>query len=235
MLALILLAGCIKTEPQPDTVLAEDHEAYWLWAGVEPQPVLDQAKTIYLLAGEFPADGTPQLQAGRAVPQIDHADVWLVVRVETLIWSESHFTALNAVINRWERAGNRLVGIQVDFDANTRNLDLYADLLTDLRHKLPERYKLGITGLMDWSANGDPRHLAALSEVVDEAVFQVYQGRKTIPGYEKWLRNLDDLPMPFRIGLVQGGEWREPEMLLGIPNFQGYVIFLLNQDGNAPD
>ena len=66
------------------------------------------------------------------------------------------------------------------------------------------------------------------TESIDEAVFQTYQGRHTIPGYEKWLRNLADLPMPFRIGLVQNGEWREPKGLRQNPNFRGYVVFLLN-------
>ena len=33
-------------------VTAEDYQAFWLWAGVKPQPVLRQAQEMYLLAGE---------------------------------------------------------------------------------------------------------------------------------------------------------------------------------------
>jgi len=65
---------------------------------------------------------------------------------------------------------------------------------------------------------------------------QTYQGRETIPGYERWLAKLDDLPMPFRLGLVQGGRWHEPENLNKIPNFRGFVIFLVNSTSRqAPD
>jgi hypothetical protein len=35
-------------------------------------------------------------------------------------------------------------------------------------------------------------------------------------------------PLPFKVGLVQGGDWREPAGLAEEPNFRGYVVFLLN-------
>ncbi len=93
---------------------------------------------------------------------------------------------------------------------------------------MPERFKLSITGLLDWSANGDPVALSDLADSVDEAVFQTYQGRETIPGYEQWLKRLHDLPMPFRLGLVQGGQWQEPQDLRELQNFRGFVVFLVN-------
>ncbi len=62
--------------------------------------------------------------------------------------------------------------------------------LSDLRRQLPAKYRLSITGLLDWSANGDPEKLAALGNMVDEIVVQTYQGRKTIPGYENYLARL---------------------------------------------
>ncbi len=208
---------------------ASDYDAFWLWAGVEPQPELDRAQTIYLMAGEIRARNPGKIEILRPVPQVEHADLWLVLRVETLDWPEEHYRTLLEIAKRWDDAGNRLAGIQIDFDANTRHLDRYAEFLRDLRRRLPEQYRLGITGLMDWSANGDPTHLAALADVVDEAVFQLYQDRDTIEGYQQWLGRLDDLPMPFRIGLVQGGQWQEPGGLADNRNFKGYVVFLLNQ------
>lgn len=63
--------------------------------------------------------------------------------------------------------------------------------------------------------------------VVDEVVIQTYQGRRTIPGYESYLASLARLPIPYRIGLVQGGEWRAPAGLNADPEFRGYVVFLL--------
>lgn len=161
-------------------------------------------------------------------PTVDSADIWLVIRLETLDLEDSQYDRLIGLVKKWDGAGSSLAGVQIDFDANTRGLDGYADFLKKFRGRLPSQYQLSVTGLLDWSANGDPRQLQNVADSIDEAVFQTYQGRHTIAGYAKWLRNLDELPMPFRIGLVQNGEWREPEGLRQNPNFRGYVVFLLN-------
>ncbi|NMN03899.1 MULTISPECIES: hypothetical protein [unclassified Novosphingobium] len=92
---------------------------------------------------------------------------------------------------------------------------------------LPKRSHLSITGLLDWSAGGDPAQLAQLGSIVDDIVLQTYQGRQTIPGYEAYLASLRRLPFSYRIGLVEGGVWNAPAWLRSDPHFQGYVIFLL--------
>jgi hypothetical protein len=129
----------------------------------------------------------------------------------------------------WEAGGNRLEGLQIDFDAATRGLSHYAAFLSDLRRRLPRRWKLSITGLMDWSAGGDPSALRQLSGTIDEIVVQTYQGRQTIPGYERYLASLPRLGMPYRIGLVAGGRWRAPPALATDPAFRGYVVFLVDR------
>ena len=88
--------------------------------------------------------------------------------------------------------------------------------------------KLSITGLLDWSSQGDSAALNGLGEIVDEVVLQTYQGRKTIPGYAAYLDSLEQLTIPFKIGLAQGGQWSAPPTLAANPNFRGYVVFLLN-------
>ncbi len=40
------------------TVRAEDYDAFWVWAGVAPQPLLAGAKTIYILQGQVEAGDT---------------------------------------------------------------------------------------------------------------------------------------------------------------------------------
>jgi hypothetical protein len=50
-----------------------------------------------------------------------------------------------------------------------------------------------------------------------------------IPGYAGYLAALDRLAVPFRIGLLQGGEWEAPDHLAGNPWFRGYVVFLVNE------
>jgi len=191
--------------------------------------VLDKARQIYLLAAEVRHEPRIQLVAQRAaVPHVTHADLWMVVRVETLRWPPQLYAQLDAMLARWRAAGNRLVGLQIDFDARTQHLAEYAAFLADLRRRLPPGIKLGTTGLLDWSANGDPHGLDALAGSVDEVVLQIYQGRHVIPGYQAYLAKLDRMKVPFRIGVLQGGEWRPPRELDRNPAFRGYVVFLHN-------
>lgn len=191
--------------------------------------MLDRARQVYLLAAEVRHEPMVQLVSQRAaVPHATHADLWMVVRVETLRWPPQVYAQLDAMLVRWRSAGNRLVGLQIDFDARTQHLADYAVFLADLRRRLPPGLKLGTTGLLDWSANGDPHGLDALAGSVDEVVLQIYQGRRVIPSYQAYLAKLDRMKVPFRIGLLQGGEWRPPQGLDRNPNFRGYVVFLHN-------
>lgn len=223
---LALLGGC---RAAPETVDPRDHHAFYLWAGVKPQPVLAGATTLYILDGEVRRGNAGTLVPLRAgVPRLPGRELWLVVRAARLDWGEGVYAALHRDLARWTAAGNRVAGVQVDFDAATRGLDGYAAFLRDLRARLPARYRLSITGLMDWSANGDPAALAGLVGVVDEVVVQSYQGRATIPGYAAYLERLARVPVQHKVALVQGGAWREPAALRRDPGFRGYVVFLVN-------
>lgn len=220
--------GCCAAPPT-ERVDAADYDAFWLWAGVTPQPVLSQAKTVYIFAGEVRARDPSHVVDMRAgVPRVRHADVWLVYRVETLGWGPEVLPRIAGDVAAWRAAGNRVAGVQVDFDAATRGLENYAAFLREVRRGLPDGAKLSVTGLLDWSARGDPEALAALGGAVDEIVIQTYQGRETVPGYDAYLSRLDRMRTPFKVGLVQGGEWREPEGLRANPMFRGYVVFLVN-------
>jgi len=64
--------------------------------------------------------------------------------------------------------------------------------------------------------------------VVDEVVVQTYQGRHSIPDYAAYLPRMNRLGLAFKIGLIQGGAWEEPEYLKGSEWFRGYVVFLQN-------
>lgn len=226
-LAIALLPVPIARDPW----VMPAYDAVWLWAGVRAQPALAKARRLYLLQGQVEATDPVRYAAQRsAVPRLGNREVWMVVRVETLAWSPAIYDQLLAALARWRAAGNRVVGVQIDFDARTRHLEDYAAFLRGLRARLPRDCRLGITGLLDWSANGDPKGLDALAGVVDEAVLQIYQGRHVIPGYQAYLAKLDRLKLPFRIGLLQGGEWRPPPGLEENPWFRGYVTFLVNPE-----
>jgi hypothetical protein len=232
---LLTLAGCEREEQHVD---AAHYDAYWLWAGVKPQPVLDRAKTIYILEGEVRGEPATLHRLRAGTPRVEHADVWLVYRVETIRWPPDIAQRINADLARWRRAGARAVGVQIDFDAATRGLSGYAEFLKTLRTQLPPDCKLGVTGLMDWSSNAAPDGLKGLAGSVDEIIIQTYQGRQTIKGYGAYLRQLDRLDFDYRLGLVQGGEWTPPEAVASDPHFKGYVVFLLNpvtsSDAKAP-
>jgi len=227
LLVALLIGAALPARAAPTD--ASDYDAFFLWAGVKPQPVLAEARNLYLLQGQVD-DGDPvRLISQRpALPQVSHADVWMVVRVETLDWPETVYVQVLAALARWRAAGNKVVGLQIDFDAGTRHLENYAAFLSGLRKRLPADCRLSITGLLDWSSNGDPAGLAALGGVVDEVVLQIYQGGRVIPGYAGYLASLNRLEIPFRIGLLQGGDWEAPAQLAGNPWFRGYVVFLVN-------
>jgi hypothetical protein len=214
-------------------VVAEDYDSFWLWGGVAPSPVLAQARSLYILQGEVHADrrhDTVDIQAqGITIPHLKRGEVWLVYRANTLDWPDRAVDVLNAQVARWRRAGNQVVGVQIDFDAATRRLGTYAGFLHGLRQRLAPDCRLGITGLLDVGANSDPAALAQLTGIVDELVIQTYQGRQTIPGYAAYLTHLDHLQLPFKIGLVEGGDWTPPGALAANPWFRGYVVFLVNR------
>ncbi len=224
----MLLASCQR---EPGRVDAADYDAFWLWAGVKPQPVLDRAKTIYILEGEIRDAEQPRLVSLRpGTPQVDHAEIWLVYRVETLKWGPAIVPRMLADLQRWRAAGNRVAGIQLDFDAGTKGLYGYAEFLRAFRKQLPADAKLSVTGLLDWSSQGDSVALNALAGVVDEVVLQSYQGRHTVEGYEPYLERLHRLNMPYKIGLVQNGESKASSKLERDRDFRGYVVFLLNPE-----
>lgn len=212
---------------------AANYRQFWLWGAVKPQPVLRQAQRLYLLQGHISQQG----EAVRLQPQglppspLKVPELWLSYRVATLEWQPGVVRDLLRQRAAWQAKGNRVGGIQIDFDAATPKLAAYAEFLRQLRRQLPADCQLGITGLLDWGANGDVATLNALAGVVDELVVQTYRGRATVDHYAHYLPALQRLTLPFKLGLVQGGEW-QPEwqrQFASQPNYRGEVVFLLNR------
>ncbi len=229
LLGALMLAACHRDAAEPPRVDPAAYDQFFLWPGVRPPPAVNRAKVLYILGGEIRRGGPVRLVDMRAgVPHVQGAAVWLTVRTERLDWDAATRRAVTAMLARWRAAGNRLEGLQIDFDAATAGLDGYRAFLEDVRRHLPPGTRLSITGLLDWSANGDPAALAALAGVADEVVIQTYQGRRTIPGYAAYFRHIDQLPIPHKIALVEGGEWTAPPALARDRRFGGYVVFLLD-------
>lgn len=216
-----------------DTVDASKYDAFWLWAGVTPQPVLKRARCVYVLQGQIEAKRGDESQVsfiaqGGAAPRDQPVEVWLAYRVHTLHWTTREYAILLAQLQRWRQAGNKVVGVQIDFDARTLHLEEYVEFLQGLRRQLPSDYRLGITGLLDWSSRADPNQVNRLRGIIDEVVVQTYQGRHTIENYSAYLPRVSRLTLPFKIGLIQGGNWNAPSYIATSPWFRGYVVFLQN-------
>lgn len=132
-----MLAGC--EDRNPDQVRAAGYDSFWLWAGVKPPAELRRAKSIYLLDGERLTRGGGRYEPRLAdVPHLPSSDTWLVVRTDTMDWPADALEDLVARADSWAEAGNRMTGIQVDFDARTRHLDRYAAFLAGVRERLPD-------------------------------------------------------------------------------------------------
>ncbi|OJB11745.1 hypothetical protein BGV52_06585 [Burkholderia ubonensis] len=215
------------------TVDPAQYDAFWLWAGVKPQAVVRDARTVYVLQGQIEASPQDDAQVrfiaqGVALPPAPNARIWLVYRAHTLRWTPRVTQIMLAQLARWRASGRKIAGIQIDFDARTRHLQDYLAFLRTLRETLPADCRLSITGLLDWSSRIDTDQVNQLRAIVDEVVVQTYQGRSTIPTYAAYLPRVARLQLPFRIGVIEGGEWDAPPYLAANPWFRGYVVFLRN-------
>ncbi|MEJ4045515.1 DUF3142 domain-containing protein [Erwinia sp. SLM-02] len=210
-------------------VRAADRRAFWLWSGVGSSAEMGGAEVVYLHQGEVNLyRGRPVFErVGLPVSRLSFPRIWLTVRLSTLDLPDEIVTRIVGLLARWSQSGNHVVGLQIDFDAATRRLGDYAQFLTTLREKLPAQFALGVTGLLDWASTGD---IATLNKLpVDELVVQTYQGRHSVPNYARYLPALKKLQIPFRIGLVQHGEWdpRYERELSGSRWYRGAVVFML--------
>ncbi|MGL5812356.1 MAG: DUF3142 domain-containing protein [Aeromonas sp.] len=230
---LTLLAVLLSTlaTPLQAGVDANAYHGFWLWSATRYQPVLAQATSLYLHQGEILGrpSGPRFVKLGRAPFPIQAEQLWLVVRVNTLPLSRDHEKVLVRLYERWRKTGAPVTGIQIDFDAATHQLGRYADALQQLRRVLPPECQLSVTGLLDWAKTGEVAQLNRLP--VDELVIQTYQGKQTVPGYATYLPAMMRLTIPFKVGLVQGGEWDASwqARLATSPHYRGEVVFLLNQ------
>lgn len=229
ILLVTALLGLTASAAQAAPVRAEAHRAFWLWSGVPATPEMRQAGVVYLHQGEVDLQrGKPVFtRMGLPVSRLTFPRIWLTVRLTTLDLPEAIPARIIGLMARWRQAGNDVVGLQIDFDAATRRLDDYAAFLIRLREQLPAEYQLGVTGLLDWASTGD---IATLNRLpVDELVVQTYQGRHSVADYARYLPALQKLQIPFRVGVVQHGEWdpRYERALSASRWYRGTVVFML--------
>ncbi|MFZ1871534.1 MAG: DUF3142 domain-containing protein [Chania sp.] len=230
LLIPVLLTASAAEKTDEGYVDTRDYRAFWLWSGVWSQPVLQQAEILYLHQAEVVTgrQGARFLKLGQPLGKLRAPAVWITVRVATLDIPDEVLAAVLRQPARWAAAGNQVVGLQIDFDAATYQLDKYAEFLSRVRRQLPAEFALGVTGLLDWAKTGNISQLNALP--IDELVIQTYQGKQTVTQYEQYLPALLKLRLPFKIGLVQHGVWNTQwqQRLATSPYYRGEVVFLVN-------
>ncbi|MCL6409242.1 DUF3142 domain-containing protein, partial [Dickeya dadantii] len=150
MVLACLLSFCTQAtsvNAEPSTVNAAlpivdatRYQDFWLWAAVRPQPILHQAKTLYLHQGEIARRQGKVVFLRQGIPpsQLRVNRVWLAFRMTTLELSDRHLNRMLKLREKWQRHGNQVVGIQIDFDAKSYQLAGYVAFLTQLRERLPE-------------------------------------------------------------------------------------------------
>lgn len=240
-LGVFILTIVIPVQVNAKKVDAQEYSSFWLWGNIRTAPYLSKAKEIYILQGEFrplaknnlvdartPSIGNSRFtQQGVSILNIPQQKVWLVFRNHHLNWNQKELLHILKRVRQWENAGNQIIGIQIDYDSRTRKLHEYAIFLQNIRQQLPSKYQLSITGLLDWSNAREPRTLQLLKQNIHEIVVQTYQGTNSIPNYETYLKQFSTLKLPYKIGLVQHGQWQTPLYLKTDPHFKGFVVFLV--------
>ncbi|TDN49012.1 MULTISPECIES: DUF3142 domain-containing protein [Buttiauxella] len=233
LVTLLLLLATIVPPAMPSEAKHQEYTAYWLWSGVSSQPALQNAQVVYLHQGEIVSRQNRAKFIKLGVPRSPLAfpSVWVTVRTTTLDVPDDILNSVLDLPGKWAAAGNHVVGLQIDFDAGTYRLQDYQKFLLRVRHKLDKRFALGVTGLLDWAKTGSIQQLNALP--IDELVIQTYQGKTTVKEYQRYLPALLKLRVPFKIGLVQNGEWDKSwQTRLATSSFyRGEVVFLLNSGG----
>ncbi|MDN3452079.1 DUF3142 domain-containing protein [Psychrobacter sp. APC 3350] len=232
-----------NTATGDEIVHTKDYEQFWIWTPPEDDTKLSQAHTLYILQGEIRPSNIPYYRPntnenadhaalatltpqGLGVRSLSDKKIWLVYRATSQEWSDEVMAQLIERLEKWQRAGNHVMGLQIDYDAPTYQLDKYAQLLRHVRQQLPAHYQLSVTGLLDWSNQAEDPQFMQLSDAVDELVIQTYQGTTTLTNYSRYLKKLENLPFDFKVGIVEGGQWQGAAFLENNPYFKGYVVFL---------
>ncbi len=202
--AILLLVALTATAPVSFAKqVARERDSYWIWAGIAV-PEESQKKNLFVYQGAFLKNrqGIEFARKGLYPYRLGAHEVHLVFRLEALDASEQFKNTILMIISHWEQRKTPIRGIQLDFDSPTGKLERYALFLKQVRTWLPSRYALTITGLGDWLLLDRPELLHALSACTDEIVFQLYSGRRYVPGLESYVAKLQQLDIHFKIGLL---------------------------------
>ncbi len=223
---ILVLVGVLsigRADNQPRAV------SYWLWAGITAEDAPSNSE-LYVYQGSIYTDngGSSYNRLGLYPYPLKCTKLFLVYRLDGQL-PEAGFIVDQFLKNAawWHSHPVSVSGLQLDFDSPTSKLAAYSNFLSEVRRLLPQNYALSVTGLGDWVFGGDEDALHSISSSVDEIVFQLYQGRQTLPYFDDYASKLKEYPRPFRIGLLYGAPTSSSVRTLEAnPNYRGVIYFI---------
>lgn len=220
-----LLIGSVlwlwRPSPAP---LPTDH---WVWAGITVKDV-PATGILYVYQGHATQkSGALSFTKHGLYPHTLARDLFLVYRLTKPLPAPEDLAAIfNHHQIKWTQSGARILGIQLDFDAATKNLATYAQYLRNLRRHMDAPSKISITGLGDWITSAPRAAQSDLMDACDEIVFQLYQERSPLPHIETFFKKLAHFNRPFKVGLLANANpERYSDTLVQLSYCQGVVLF----------
>jgi hypothetical protein len=235
-LASIVALGIVFCFAPPLTGYTETcqikHEwkvGYWYWPGwarSDTGPVEKQnapVDLLYVRVGEYSTRKIPgkQSKLDMSWPEyLPKADSYFaVIRYQGTVFADN--SVIPALVGTYEalkrriaQKGQRLVGLQVDYDSSTKDLARYGRFLSELRKTLPKEDLLSVTVLLGWFGTGTK--IAEVIHSVDEFVPQFYdlhnrnlrspEGGIAEPiDASKWAPIFNSYRKTYRIGIASFG------------------------------
>ena len=199
-------------------------EANWIWPKAF---VAQKAKTgeIFLLQAQF-AQNDSVIARGPSPFPWPNVKLHLVFRLDREPEVGKVLALFERVRRNWERAGVKIIGLQLDYDSPTSKLASYANTVKQLREKLPKEFQLSVTGLSDWIEMGGNNRLVESWNGV-EIFYQLYQGKRPHQNLEKFISRTKACKSSFRLGLLPGQNLTlaQKAILEKNENFRGYIRF----------
>lgn len=204
--------------------------AYWIWADV-PVSQAPPGSIVYLYQGNIINDHNKVIFEHKGIypHPLQHYQLHLVFRIQNSLPNpEDTAQLVLLVVKQWERFDVPVAGIQLDFDAPTSKLGLYSDFLQKMRPLIPARYLFSVTALADWVNTKERNALRELATVTDRMIFQLYTGRRYIYALSDYSKKLEQLAIPFSIGILDNPQLTTHQIALleQSKNYQGTIVFL---------
>jgi hypothetical protein len=225
------IANAATAQPDNDTRKIEWKVGFWHWHGWAKvyRDEIDREDApidlLYVNAGKYQGGKPYTKHKGVDLDlhwpeHLPKADAYLVVlRCEgSSCINENIVQALTRSFKSLKqdvaRKGQKIVGLQIDYDCPTKDLNLYGGFLSELRHALDKDVLLSITALLDWFGPG-----TRISDVIrwtDEFVPQFYDvdyrklgsadgGIAEPIDTARWAPILNAYRKPYRLGVASYG------------------------------